>query len=714
MIEASVYPDSIDTDEYLALVHDSLRVRLLEDYNPGDTSITIDGDNTLFPSTGLITLTEQCSDPSVRAITFFYSSKTSTTFDKLELLPEFTDVPKPKALTNVTMNVMASHHNAIKDALIAIQEFVGVKGTTDAKPLGATMEGRLNFLRLLVLKPRAWFSVNHRIGIIPLRVTFTDLSFRDPTSYVWHFGDGHTSNISIISGETISTTSKVIDHIYYEPGFFDVSLTVTNDFGSNTIVLPSLINARTKAPDSAIVSITAGAFQTIQSISPTDEFLYEHLVPGILKTKINTLVNLNIEDDGEQSGDPIVTHTWKLGDDLSHVDSSGAVASYSIGGLYDIKVRLDTEFGSYRTTVLKNGIEVVEDQNLFLCLFDPAGTGVTQNVTSYEFGQVSETFKTNNRNSMPVTRNYNFLNTGSSTYIQQKREFLRNNGFTNRTNIMSGDNGTAIAYWAEGAGAGSPLSSHKVRLVEYEGFADAWRTPTSFTFNRPWNWVGLNAPSGIYFLFGSDTAGDTLTDSTKTEIEFTGLSQIDTTLTSSDFKNGGEELLTQVGSSSFSVYRRTWNSSNGYITRNDGINTFFRLKSFYRTEGSATNLVSTIRKLTDMPGNAKLEGQLVSLTQGVYFFNNSGEIAVYSPSSATWSVGGPGINSASFRSLQDSSVAGFDSGSNTLLAASDGDRRAYLSYDYSPNVLLRFNEADLTFVSLTARPNGEQFVCGVY
>jgi len=713
--KASDYPESFDTDENLFIVHDSLRVKLLEDYNPGDTSISIQGNNSLFPPSGYITLTEQCSETSLRALTLWYASKTTSTFDGLEVLPEFTDTAKPKLQTNVTMNVTAEHHNAIKDALIAIEDFIGIKGTTYTKPLGATMEGRLNFLRNLVLRPRAWFAVNQRVGIVPFKVLFTDLSFRDPTSYVWGFGDGTSSNVSVISSDTVSTTSATIEHTYYEPGIFDVSLTAINDFGSDTIIFPSLINARIQVPDSAIISVTAGAFQTVQSISATETFLYEHLVPGILKTKINTLVNLSVVDDGEQSGDSVISYTWKLGDDLSHVDSSSTSASYSIGGIYDIKLRVDTQFGAYRTTILRGGIEVVEDRNLFLCIFDPSpGSGVTQNITPYEFGQVSETFKTNNRSSLPVTRNYNFLDSNATNYNQQKREFLRNNGFAPRSTIVSGNNGTAMVYWSEGSGAGSSLSSQTIRLIEYEGFEDTWRTPSSFTFNRPWNWVSLNAPNGTYFLFGSDIDGSTATNDTRTLIEFVSLDQIDTTLTLSNFKNSAEELLSQVGDDTFSVYRSAWKDSNGYIARNDGINVFFRIKSFYRSEGVLSDPLLYIRKLTDIPGTAKPEGRMVAMTQGIYFFNNSGEIAVYSPTSNTWVVGGPGVSSVSFRSLQDSSVSGFDSTSNTLLAVSDDDRRTYLSYDYSENVFLRFNEADLTFVSLTARPSGEQFVSGLF
>ena len=59
-------------------------------------------------------------------------------------------------------------------------------------------------------------------------------------------------------------------------------------------------------------------------------------------------------------------------------------------------------------------------------------------------------------------------------------------------------------------------------------------------------------------------------------------------------------------------------------------------------------------------------------------------------------------------------MVGFDDATNTLLAASDGDKRAYISFDYSPNAFLKFNEIDLTFVTLGSRPAGNQFLMGVY
>jgi hypothetical protein len=158
-----------------------------------------------------------------------------------------------------------------------------------------------------------------------------------------------------------------------------------------------------------------------------------------------------------------------------------------------------------------------------------------------------------------------------------------------------------------------------------------------------------------------------------------------------------------------SVYRSCWKDDAGFFLRNQGTGTFFRIKSFYRTSGNTSEPFINIKKLPDMTGSSKVEGQLVALSTGVYFFSNSGAVAAYNPTTGVWGTGGPGVNSPAFKALQDSTVSGFDSESQTLLAASDGDKLAYLSFDYSAKAFIKFNETDTTFSSVTSRPSGDQW-----
>lgn len=74
-----------------------------------------------------------------------------------------------------------------------------------------------------VYQPSADFSGSPASGIIPLNVDFTDSSSNTPTSWSWAFGDSGTS------------TDKNPSHQYTTIGTYTVSLTATNDAGTNTM-----------------------------------------------------------------------------------------------------------------------------------------------------------------------------------------------------------------------------------------------------------------------------------------------------------------------------------------------------------------------------------------------------------------------------------------------------------------------------------------------
>ncbi len=761
----SDYPALIDTDDNLFQVHDSLRVRLANDYNPGDARITVIGDPAVFarfPATGLITLTEQCSDIDLRALSFYYSeiNYIEFTISGLEILPDFVgkDSVKPKNITNVTQNVMSKHHNAIKDAVISIENFIGIKDTTDIRPLGETMEGRINYLRKLVLSPKAYFTNDKKIGLVPLTVSFSDLSFRlgtdgttGPITYLWDFGDNTVSNISSIS--TISTTSNVpscIENVYVQdldgggitktyctPGVYDVTLTVTNKYGTDSITLPNLINARLPAPDPAIINLIPTASQALLS---GGNFTGDDYNPPVLRAPINSLVTITIPSGsnphnpdhtyaGELTNisstpiDPIMTFTWDLGDDLTHSTTNLTTkASYGVGGLYDLTLRADTEFGAYRITNYPSSLDIVEKSNLWL--FNFVGNSTT-NVAAYEYGLISQTFKTLTGAPLVLSRDKTFLD-GVNNETQLKYEFSRNTGFVPRSNVLSGDQGNSLLFYASGRSAAASPSTETVEFVGFNGFLGTYDL-TVPGFSRPWNWANMNSTSAAYFLFGQQTTAPgpyrSPSNPTLTQYSIAASTTNSTTWTTSNFTNGADELLTNIDQfdgggvslyGNFSAFRTSWKNSTGYILKNSNVGNFFQLKSFYATAGTTGNPAQTIKKLSDMPGPLTLEGALVSLTPGLFFFNNTGSISAYNPIGGAWETGGPGINSIAFRSLQDPTVAGFDDTSNSLLAASDGDHRAYLSFDYSVRSFLKFSAIDNTFSSLSNRPPGAQFAMGIY
>ena len=782
---ASNFPSTIDTDTELYSVSDGLRVRLAEDYNPGDTSITIFGDDTTisrFSPTGIITLTDQCAEVDKRALSFYYASRTTTSFDGLVLLDGFIDNSKPKSLTNVTQNVMAEHHNVLKDALINIEKFAGIKGEVSTKPAVGTLEQRINYLRTIVLQPRAWFTVDKQVGLAPLAVKFTDQSFRLGTDgssavvkHIWDFGDNTTSVISfvsIISGistlevmsttlSTISLTSYVptsisnvevedidgesITKVYTNPGIYTVKLTVINDFGEDSVIFDNLISARFPAPGDACIAFVARATQIL--VEPGVPSGGPYTTTPILRAGIGSIIDMYVPS-GENPNtpgitfagetivdgsvvDPIESYTWSLSDDLGHGNSSITRAVFSVGGNYDLVLRCDTRFGAYKITTYDNAFDIVEKYNLWLWIYNTSKTQAYVN----EFGLLSETFKAA---TAPLTLNVNqsfLVNTIANPVpnsTQQLREFNRNVGFAPRTATTSGNGGTGILYWASGRQAATSKLNEKILSTQFNGFSLLYTAAilkAGDDIKRPWNWIGMASPSSIYFILGNiPTAIPSGTSPTNQDKDVVSLQTLvgtnpAETLAYTNYKNGADELQQNEvtfdlsgnpNEGHMSVYRSCWSGDSGFFLRNQGTGQFFRIRSFYKTSGTTSEPFIDIRKLNDMSGPAKVEGQLVPMSTGVYFFNNSGSVAAYNSTTNVWATGGPGTNSPAFKALQDSTVVGFDSESQTLLAASDGDHNAYLSFDYSSKAFIKFSDIDLTFKSVTNRPSGSQWNMAIF
>ena len=72
-------------------------------------------------------------------------------------------------------------------------------------------------------QPDASFTRTPASGVAPLQVAFTDTSTNTPTSWAWSFGDGATSAV------------RNPTHTYTAPGTYDVTLTVANGVGSDSI-----------------------------------------------------------------------------------------------------------------------------------------------------------------------------------------------------------------------------------------------------------------------------------------------------------------------------------------------------------------------------------------------------------------------------------------------------------------------------------------------
>jgi|694.fasta_scaffold21476_5 hypothetical protein len=856
----SNYPKNFDNNSNLYEVHDYLRVYLAEDYTPGDSVIYVYGDGEIlnrFPDSnnggGIITLTDQCDEIEKRAISFYYTERTITSansayFSGVEVLPGFTAVAKYKEITNITQNVMAEHHNCLKDAIINIEKFIGLKGEISRFPLEGTIEQRTNYLRYLVLAPKAWFSVNKKIGLNPSNVTFNDLSFRlgtDGTSqsihYTWNFdtnseilfsyyksysfermSTGEIKTIVEFSLDETTTSNNflspvenyvlqkstdgwetyteignlneftltfssvkqnpeyrfllnsggdnqdgltiyinlgqdVINYTYFESGFYDASLKVENDFGEDTVVLKNVVNVREFCPSEAEISYVKTESQLLFGDENNNR-------DSLIVSPTNIAISIFVKQDesenlinGENALDPVNFYTWGLQDDLVHLNQEYTKALFSVGGIYDVVLRTDTESGNYRISKFKSNIDIIEKSNLWLWTATKAGGGVILN--GNEFGLISETFKT--LGSQPISdKNNSFLEIISTdpscdcedlccekcyTYSEQCRkirEFDKNNGFAKIGGLGSGDKNTnGIIFWATGRQIDEDPINEKISFKEYNAFGDYYSEYGATleggeNFSRQWGWVHFVVDVDIYFLFGNKGLGvdtsSSLNDCKTIEASNSNSShsvesvrhtleinnQQFSACNFNSFKNGAEEILNySVPTEGYSFYRSAWKDGSGYILSNVSGSEYFRIRNFYKTSGTVSSYISDVTKINDMSGPAKSEGELVSLSSALYFFNNSGSISVFNTTTGVWTTGGPGVGSTAFKSLQDTNIDKFDDINQTLFANSDEDHNVYISYDYSPKSFIKFNDIDLTFRYLGKRPGSsaeKQWLSTIY
>jgi hypothetical protein len=130
---------------------------------------------------------------------------------------------------------------------IVIQKHIFILTGIDTSGLGAKdwfYQGFMTFalwfmtwaILLSSMLPAAGFSANVTTGKAPVAVAFTESATGSPTGWTWDFGDG-----------TNSTVKNPV-HVYTTAGKFNVTLSVTNAWGSNLEIRKDFI---TVAPPAA-------------------------------------------------------------------------------------------------------------------------------------------------------------------------------------------------------------------------------------------------------------------------------------------------------------------------------------------------------------------------------------------------------------------------------------------------------------------------------
>lgn len=96
-------------------------------------------------------------------------------------------------------------------------DWILVRAYSATPPAATTFSGEQE----TAAPPLTAFTATPTAGLAPLTVTFTDTSAGTPTAWAWTFGDSGTS------------TDQNPQHTYTAPGTYSVTLTATNEYGSD-------------------------------------------------------------------------------------------------------------------------------------------------------------------------------------------------------------------------------------------------------------------------------------------------------------------------------------------------------------------------------------------------------------------------------------------------------------------------------------------------
>jgi len=224
-------------------------------------------------------------------------------------------------------------------------------------------------------------------------VQFTDQSTNNPTSWSWNFGDGNTS------------TTRNPSHTYVSSGSYVVSLTVTNNYGSDT---------ETRTGYITVGNLPVAAFTG----SPTT------VAPG-----------QSVQFTDQSTNNP-TSWSWNFGDGSTANTSRNPTHTYNSPGNYTVTLTVTNSYGSDAET--KTGYIIVGNSPV------AEFTGSPRTITTGQSVQFTDQ-STNN----PTSWSWNFGDGGTSTSHNPSHVYNSAGSYTvtlTATNSYGSDNETKSNY----------------------------------------------------------------------------------------------------------------------------------------------------------------------------------------------------------------------------------------------------------------------------
>lgn len=283
--DLSIFPQALDTKSTLYEVRNTAETYLTQSVTYGGTFLVVN-DASKFPPEGLIRVGTEL---------MYYGSRSNTIFRSLARGFAGSRRDGWAANTTVSNAVMAESHNALKDAIINIQNNLGILNDPDPDSLN----GILSDLEVKFLAPQSKFRAFPLTGAPPLAVHFQNFSGGPPIRFFWNFGDGTTSV------ETHPT------HVYQKAGVYTVSMQMITSLGGQGVVTKTnyiTVSANDKLPLFYVEPLIGTSVQTAGASATNFSFVDQ--------TDGDIASRYWIWDDGTNTAEPdpdihATTHTYQ-------------------------------------------------------------------------------------------------------------------------------------------------------------------------------------------------------------------------------------------------------------------------------------------------------------------------------------------------------------------------------------------------------------------
>lgn len=301
--DLSIFPEAIDNKSTLYEAKNNAKTKLKQTLT-FNTKVVIVESTEGFPDEGLLRIGHDEGIEGEYEL-MAYSLKTENTFRNVRR--GFGGSKQNTWYVDgiyVTSAVMAEHHNAIKDAIIKIEQDLGTADT----PSTTSLNGILKEQEVRFLAPKPIFRAFPTVGPPPLKVRFQNFTTGHIVRNFWDFGDGTTS------------VERNPEHTYFNEGQFTVKLNVITSTGAQGIA--------TKTDYVIVSQDEALPFMYVDSISAP----YSVLTATTLTEQGNPTSPKNFLFVDQTDGD-IVQRNWIFGDGNVFTENDPDI--HTINHIYD-------------------------------------------------------------------------------------------------------------------------------------------------------------------------------------------------------------------------------------------------------------------------------------------------------------------------------------------------------------------------------------------